>query len=282
MPVTPEFSSSGPLDDLPGDAVSPAGPASDRERVQALIDTVDGAARDLRSSQGLEHTLELIVKGAVASVPAAQEAGITLVDRRGHVSTEAPTSPMIADLDGLQAELHEGPCIDSAFDAEQVTVVDLDTAEHRERWPRFAPAATERGVTSMLAVELFSEPGTTGALNMYSAEPGAFDRDSREIGALFASHAAIALFGAQRAEPQCPRRQPGSDRAGQGRAHGAAPGRRPRGLPDAGARLQRPAHQADRPRPRDHRRRPLRPHPAGADPSLSRSPDRPGRLPVPP
>jgi hypothetical protein len=146
MPVTPEFSSSGPLDDLPGDAVSPAGPASDRERVQALIDTVDGAARDLRSSQGLEHTLELIVKGAVASVPAAQEAGITLVDRRGHVSTEAPTSPMIADLDGLQAELHEGPCIDSAFDAEQVTVVDLDTAEHRERWPRFAPAATERGV----------------------------------------------------------------------------------------------------------------------------------------
>lgn len=196
MPMTPEFS---PVDD-PGDVRADASRTSASERVRALIDTVDAAARDLRSTQGLDHTLELVVKGAVASVPGAEEAGITLVDRRGNVSSESPTSPVVADLDGMQAELHEGPCIDSAFDAEQVTVVDLDTVEHRERWPRFAPAATRRGVSSMMAVELFREPGTTGALNMYAADPGAFDRDSREVGALFASHAAIALFGAQRAE----------------------------------------------------------------------------------
>jgi transcriptional regulator with GAF, ATPase, and Fis domain len=168
------------------------------QHVQALISTVDAAARDLRSTQGLEDTLELIVKGAVAAVPGASDAGITLVDRRGEITSRAPTSPVVAELDALQADLQEGPCIDAAFDAEQVTVADVASAS--ERWPAFAPAAAERGIGSIMAVELFSEPGTTGALNLYAAEHGVFDRDAREIAALFGSHAAIALFGAQQTE----------------------------------------------------------------------------------
>jgi transcriptional regulator with GAF, ATPase, and Fis domain len=168
------------------------------EHVQALISTVDAAARDLRSTQGLEDTLELIVKGAVAAVPGASDAGITLVDRHGRITSRVPTSPVVAELDALQADLQEGPCIDAAFDAEQVTIADVASAS--ARWPAFAPAAAERGIGSIMAVELFSEPGTTGALNLYAAGHGVFDRDAREIAALFGSHAAIALFGAQQAE----------------------------------------------------------------------------------
>lgn len=177
----------------------PAGGAA-HDRVEALIDTLDGAARDLRSSGGVDDTLTLIVDGAVASVPAADQAGVTLVDRRGNVTTRAPSSPLVAELDALQAERREGPCLDAALEGGQVTVTDLSSPRQRERWRHFAPAANARGIGAVMAVELFAEPGATAALNMYAAAPGAFDRDSREVGALFASHAAIALFGARRAE----------------------------------------------------------------------------------
>lgn len=68
-----------------------------------------------------------------------------------------------------------------------------------ERWPRFAPVALERGVATMCSFQLFtSNDGTAGALNLYAGQPGVFDESSLDTGALFASHAAIALYGAKR------------------------------------------------------------------------------------
>jgi hypothetical protein len=52
----------------------------------------------------------------------------------------------------------------------------------------------------MVAFQLFSDLVSAGALNLYSPQVDAFDELALEIGALFASHAAVALFGTQRAE----------------------------------------------------------------------------------
>ncbi|PVZ08627.1 GAF and ANTAR domain-containing protein [Actinomycetospora cinnamomea] len=168
------------------------------ERVQYVIDIVDAAARDLLTHRGVDDTLDLVVKGALQAVPGAAQAGVSLVSRSGAVTTCAPTDEVVRDLDEMQARLREGPCVDAIFEERQVTVPDLDA--DTQRWPRFAETAVQRGFRSMVAFQLFSDPGSAGALNLYAPRPDAFDELALEIGALFASHAAIALFGAQHAE----------------------------------------------------------------------------------
>jgi hypothetical protein len=49
----------------------------------------------------------------------------------------------------------------------------------------------------MLAFRLFVEERTLGALNLYSRHEEAFDAEARAVGAVFATHAAVALSTAQ-------------------------------------------------------------------------------------
>jgi hypothetical protein len=49
----------------------------------------------------------------------------------------------------------------------------------------------------MLCFQLFVESDRLGALNLYSTVPDAFGDESEEIGLMFASHAAVALAGAE-------------------------------------------------------------------------------------
>jgi GAF domain-containing protein len=66
-----------------------------------------------------------------------------------------------------------------------------------DRWPRFASRASVLGVGSMLCFQLFTHHDTLGALNLFSDRPHAFGADDRELGLIFASHAAVALAGAR-------------------------------------------------------------------------------------
>ena len=61
-------------------------------------------------------------------------------------------------------------------------------------------AAEETGVASMLSFRLFAEGDTLGALNLYSQQHGAFDDEAVAVGSVFATHAAVALAGAQHDE----------------------------------------------------------------------------------
>ena len=127
------------------------------ERVsQDLARTLDEAARGLieRSEEGVEHTLELIVRGAIATVPHVEQAGVSLVERGGTVESHAPSSEVVRDLDRLQSELQEGPCLDSIWHEQRILVQDMASAG--ERWPRWAPAAAARGVESLISFQLFA------------------------------------------------------------------------------------------------------------------------------
>jgi GAF domain-containing protein len=68
------------------------------------------------------------------------------------------------------------------------------------RWPRFVARVRDLGVGSILAFQLYVAQDGLGALNLYSRSPYAFDDDAERVGALFATHAAIALARAQQTE----------------------------------------------------------------------------------
>lgn len=162
-----------------------------------LAEAMSEIARGLRHErQPVESTLEAITEAAVQAVPAAADAGISFMPDRSRVESRAPTGARPAALDKLQDELGQGPCLRAVRDQEIVEIRDM-AAE--QRWPRFAAAAREHGVGSMLSLRLYVAADTKlGALNLYADSPEAFDEESVAIARVFAVHAAIALAAAER------------------------------------------------------------------------------------
>jgi len=152
-------------------------------------------ARTLQEEHGnVDSTLTAITSAAVHTVPGAEWASISLVTRR-QVDSRAGTNELAQQIDGLQFEFDEGPCMDALRQERTVRVEDFAT---ESRWPRFAAEVTKRGAGSLLSFQLFTEGDNLGALNLYARAPGAFDDESETVGLIFASHAAIALSAARR------------------------------------------------------------------------------------
>jgi transcriptional regulator with GAF, ATPase, and Fis domain len=172
------------------------------QRVGAdLARALDDAARGLLErgeEDGLEHTLDLVVRGAIETVPHVEQAGVSLVERGGRVASYAPSSNAVRELDQLQNELGEGPCVDAIWEQRRILIEDM--AQATDRWPRYAAAAQERGVGSLMSFQLFAERGSAGALNLYASEPHVFDESTADAGRLFAAQAALVLHGAQRVQ----------------------------------------------------------------------------------
>jgi GAF domain-containing protein len=146
-------------------------------------------ARNLQSQSDTAVLLQHIVAAALLEIPMASSAGITVV-RGGRGSTPTATDAVVALIDRGQYESGQGPCIDAARDHVTVRSDDLLT-EHR--WPAFTAEALKLGVRSVLAVQLFVEADSFGALNLYATAVDAFGPSDESVAMLLASHAAIAL-----------------------------------------------------------------------------------------
>ncbi|HSP38670.1 MAG TPA: GAF and ANTAR domain-containing protein [Frankiaceae bacterium] len=161
---------------------------------EGLAQVLSDLARSLAKESSVDETLDAMTESSVLTVPGADYAGISLVEGRRDIHSVAPTAKLVELADLAQEELNEGPCIDAIWQQRTVSVENME-AEHR--WPRFAPRAVGLGVRSMLSFQLFTDGRNLGALNLYSCRPHAFHSDSVYVGGLFASHAAVALRGAQ-------------------------------------------------------------------------------------
>lgn len=162
---------------------------------ESLVSTFADVSRRLLPQDSLHTTLDTIVDLAVETLDACDDAGVTLVRSRGTriwIETPASHGEIGETIDALQQALREGPCLDAAWDDERIEVNDLG---QEKRWPRFTAQVVELGVQSLLAFRLFDLRGTMGALNLYAHRRYAFGPWDRHVGALFASHAAVALAG---------------------------------------------------------------------------------------
>ncbi len=152
-------------------------------------------AQVLAGDLTLDQTLQNVVALAVNSVPGCDFAGVSLLHPGRGIESPAVTDDIVAKSDAIQYELNEGPCIDATWVDATRLIDDTDTDE---QWPKFARRASALGIGSLLAAQLDTGRGSIGALNLYAAEPHAFDEESRAIALAFAAHAAIALAAAQR------------------------------------------------------------------------------------
>jgi len=89
------------------------------------------------------------------------------------------TSNIIEEVERLQDQFGQGPCVEAAATATAVVIDDLRSHEHR--WPAFGPAAVDRGLPAMLCIPMHVEGTVVGALNVYHSEPRAWSEE--EVGA---------------------------------------------------------------------------------------------------
>jgi transcriptional regulator with GAF, ATPase, and Fis domain len=159
-----------------------------------LAGRLSDLARALEQQDDAEQTLDAIVHAAVGTVPGAEHASISVVRRRREVMTRASTSELPRAVDHAQYETGQGPCLDTLFEQHTVRLSDMPGDK---RWPDFTTRAAELGVGSMLALQLYVDGDDLGALNLLSTQVEAFGDESEHVGLLFASHASIAMAGAE-------------------------------------------------------------------------------------
>lgn len=160
-----------------------------------LATSMADVARLLERETGVAETWSAIARIAVDRIERVDHVGITVITR-GQVRSEAASSDLPVQVDAVQAELDEGPCLDALRDHETYRTGDL--GHEVARWPTFGPrVARDLDVHSMLSFRMFVQDDTLGAFNFYSHEHDAFDDEVARAGSVFAAHASLALVRAR-------------------------------------------------------------------------------------
>jgi PAS domain-containing protein len=159
----------------------------DAEAVVPRLQAAGAPRADATPTELLDNVVEM----AVSIVPGAEHASILLLRAGQPIETPAASSDLAAEWDRVQYEVGDGPGWHAVVGDRGVVVIR--EMRNERRWRRFAERAAGLGVRSLLACHLPTPRGTLGSLNLYSAEPDAFDSDSVLIGRVVATRAAIAL-----------------------------------------------------------------------------------------
>lgn len=161
------------------------------DELSELEGTFSEVALALFAPGTVERTLQRIVLLAEKAVDGCEAAGIMLV-QDGAVTTVAATSDLVTEIDQMQIDANEGPCLDAST---QRTAFYANDLLEDPRWPIFAPSAVAAGIRSVLAYSLSAE--RPSALNLYARLPAAFGATDRAQGELFATLARLALDSAE-------------------------------------------------------------------------------------
>lgn len=96
----------------------------------------------------VDEVLNSIVSSILESLPEIDQAGISMSHRDGRIVTRTWSGALVTDLDDIQFQLGEGPCVDAMNPQIPDDIVRVDYARHEQRWPAYIPRAVGCGLTS--------------------------------------------------------------------------------------------------------------------------------------
>ena len=177
----------------PANAPHPA--AGDQDH-SPLAGQFAALTRTLLNTDTVADVLDLVMRATQAIIPDADLVSITLRSSDGRLHTPLETDPLGTELDRLQNIHGEGPCLDAARKDGMAYTHSGGLATSPD-WPRFGPAAAERGYLSVLSTALVPDaepPRLSGAMNIFARKPGRLgDEMTRDRVLLLATHASLAL-----------------------------------------------------------------------------------------
>lgn len=130
----------------------------------------------------------------VAEILGAAGAGAMVADESGDLRFVATSEERLDELERLQIELEEGPCLLAYLTGQPVVAADLRTDE---RFPRFGPQAVAAGMRAVHSFPMALDDTTVGALNLYTEQVSDLAAEARALGQSFADVATIYLLHAR-------------------------------------------------------------------------------------
>ena len=164
---------------------------------RALAGRMAALARQLAMPLSVDEVLTGVTKTVLEVIPGADATGFLLITKAGKFETQAATSDLMYELDRLQIEHGEGPCVEAAVDE---LIVRTDDFQREQRWPRYSAEVLKLGVRSALSFKLYTTQRNAGALNIFGMEPDAFGPDDEAVGQVLAAHAAAAILASRQGE----------------------------------------------------------------------------------
>lgn len=155
---------------------------------RALLTALSRLAEVLQVHHTLGGALADIAEACTTSVPRC-DAGSVALSINGRPTTAVATARIALELDMVQYDLHDGPCL-TTF--RTMDAVRIDLVEPFEEFPHFAVAAQRQGITSVLSVPALWGDDLVGTLNLYSRS-GSFDETAASIAAVLATQVTIAV-----------------------------------------------------------------------------------------
>jgi GAF domain-containing protein len=167
-------------------------PMSAREVRHALQDL-----DELRYAAGdLDEALRQIVE-ATHQLFAVDGAGLMLVDPDQLLRNISVSDQRVHDLEELQIEHGEGPCVE-AF--EDKTLIDTDDLAAEARWPKFSPAAVNRGLRAVLASPIPYNQHAIGVVVVFSAKVHPWSPEGELALVAFTDLAALTIANTMQSE----------------------------------------------------------------------------------
>jgi GAF domain-containing protein len=151
----------------------------------------------LLTQQTVDTALADITSLAVDTLAGSSGSGVSLLDSAGKRITSAATDPLVAQLDALQYQLNDGPCL--AAWREQAVMRSGDLANEK-RWQTWPSSALELGLRSVLSAPLTTADRSLGAMKVYSTVADAYGENDEKLLRRFADHAAIFVGNLQTAQ----------------------------------------------------------------------------------
>ena len=138
-------------------------------------------------------TLDYFTAGVLEALPVSG-VGLMLIDAEHHHHHLSATNEMFAEIEAVQLELDEGPCLEAIRTGRPVLIPELrdDSA-----FPRFSAQAIEVGVTAVFSFPLIVEKQRLGALELYSDVPVSLPDDDVAAVTVLADVIAAYLFNAR-------------------------------------------------------------------------------------
>jgi len=153
-----------------------------------LVSTLQRLADVLQTQRTLGAALASIAEAATTSVPGCDAATIA-ISIAGRPATAAMTGTVALELDLVQYDVDDGPCLTSFRTADALR---LDLYEQGDAFPHVSIAARRLGVRAVLSMPAIWGSETIATLNLYS-RGGPFDESAETVAAVLATQVAIAV-----------------------------------------------------------------------------------------
>jgi GAF domain-containing protein len=155
---------------------------------ERLSKALTSLAVALLNDTSLKGDLETLARVSCQLIEECSGASISmLVD--GTPSTVAVTNRIALELDLVQYDAGDGPCI-TALGGEVIRIGHLAADE---QFPHFAHGAADRRVQSVLSTPAIDHGEVVGSLNLYSRQRDAFGEQARRVALVMAAEVAHAV-----------------------------------------------------------------------------------------